>query len=144
MRTTLRKLGATITVAATVGLGAMVGTGTAAAVDIPTVTDTYLFHTSLSSFVSTRATKPYDGQLDWSSDGCSNSPDNPFGFNFLSGCYRHDFGYRNYKKQGRFNETTRKTIDDNFYTDLKGICGSNAACKATAWTYYQAVREFGG
>jgi|SRR5437763_761669 len=144
MRATLRKVGATIAVAATVGLGTVVAAGTAEAVDIPSVTDTYLFHTSLSNFVQIRASRPYNGQLDWSSDGCSDSPDQPFGFNFLPGCYRHDFGYRNYKKQGRFNETTRKSIDDNFYADLKGICGSNAACKATAWVYYQAVRKFGG
>ena len=144
MRTTLRKLGATVTVAATVGLGAMVGTGTAAAVDIPTVTDTYLFHTSLSSFVSTRASKPYDGQLDWSSDGCSDSPDNPFGFNFVKACYRHDFGYRNYKKQSRFNETTRLSIDNNFKKDLYEICAGNWACDRTANVYYAAVREFGG
>lgn len=139
MRTMLKR--AVVTAAVATSLFA--GTNVAQAVDIQSVTDTYLFHTSLSNFVSIRSTQPYNGQLDWSSDGCSDSPDKPFGFNFLPGCYRHDFGYRNYKKQGRFNETTRKTIDDNLYSDLKGICGSNVACKATAWTYYEAVRQFG-
>jgi hypothetical protein len=127
-------------VAATIGLGA----GTAEAVDVQSVTDTYLFHTSLARFVEIRGTRVYGGQLDWSSDGCSDSPDKPFGFDFLPGCYRHDFGYRNYKRQGRFNESTRKAIDDNFYADLKGLCGGNNACKATAWVYYEAVRKFGG
>jgi hypothetical protein len=144
MRTTLRNLGATMTVAVTVGLGALMGTGTAAAVDIPTVTDQYLFHTSLSGFESTRAQQPYNGQLDWSSDGCSWSPDTPFGWQFLPGCHRHDFGYRNYKKQGRFTSANRLKIDDNLYSDLKSVCGSNIACKGAAWTYYQAVRKFGG
>jgi hypothetical protein len=139
MRAMLKKL--VVTAAVTMAL--LTGAGTAQAVDIPTVTDTYVFHTSLSSFVSIRGTQPYNGQLDWTSDGCSASPDNPFGFNFLPACYRHDFGYRNKKKQARFNETTRKTIDDNFYTDLKTICGGNTICKGTAWTYYQAVRQFG-
>jgi hypothetical protein len=139
MRAMLKKFVVTVAVAAAL----VTGTGTAQAVDIPAVTDTYVFHTSLSSFVQTRNAKPYNGQLDWSSDGCSNSPDNPFGFNFLPACYRHDFGYRNYKKQSRFTEPNRKTIDDNFYTDLKNICGGNIACKGTAWTYYQAVRKFG-
>ncbi|MDX3195784.1 phospholipase [Streptomyces sp. MN03-5084-2B] len=144
MRTTLRNLGATVTVAVSVGAGALLGTGTAAAVDIPAVTDQYLFSTSLSGFETIRNSAPYSGQLDWSSDGCSWSPDKPFGFQFLPGCHRHDFGYRNYKKQGRFTEAARKRIDDNLYADLKSACGSNLACKGTAWTYYEAVRKFGG
>jgi hypothetical protein len=108
------------------------------------VTDQYLFSTSLNSFQTIRAQQPYNGQLDWSSDGCSSSPDNPFGFNFVKACYRHDFGYRNYKKQTRFNETTRLTIDNNFKTDLYTICAGNWACNRTADVYYAAVRQFGG
>jgi hypothetical protein len=108
------------------------------------VTDQYLFSTSLNSFQTIRAQQPYNGQLDWSSDGCSSSPDNPFGFNFVKACYRHDFGYRNYKKQTRFNETTRLTIDNNFKTDLYTICAGNWACNRPADVYYAAVRQFGG
>ncbi len=37
--------------------------------------------------------------FDWSTDYCSWSPDNPFGFPFELSCARHDFGYRNYKAQ---------------------------------------------
>ena len=144
MRTTLRNLGATVTVAVSVGAGALLGTGTAAAADIPALTDQYLFHTTLSGFESVRNSAPYPGQLDWSSDGCSWSPDTPFGWQFLPGCHRHDFGYRNYKKQGRFTAANRLKIDDNLYSDLKSACGSNIACKGAAWTYYQAVRKFGG
>lgn len=108
------------------------------------VTDQYLLSTNLNSFQTIRAQQPYNGQLDWSSDGCSSSPDNPFGFNFVKACYRHDFGYRNYKKQSRFNETTRLTIDNNFKTDLYTICAGNWACNRTADVYYAAVRQFGG
>ena len=124
---------------------ALIFTGAPAhAVDIAAVTDDYLFSKTLSQFTTLRAQQPYNGQLDWSSDGCSYSPDNPFGFKFLPACHRHDFGYRNYKKQSRFNETTRLRIDNNFKSDMYKQCGSNIACKWTADLYYKAVREFGG
>ncbi|GAB2820453.1 phospholipase [Lentzea nigeriaca] len=124
---------------------ALIFTGAPAhAVDIVAVTDDYLFSKSLTQFTTLRAQQPYAGQLDWSSDGCSYSPDNPFGFKFLPTCHRHDFGYRNYKRQGRFNETTRLRIDNNFKSDMYNQCGGNWACKRTADIYYKAVREFGG
>ena len=126
----------------------LVGSGTASAALDPAqlrqVTDSYLFSYSLSGFQTVRSQQPYAGQLDWGSDGCSSSPDNPFGFNFVKACYRHDFGYRNYKKQGRFNETTRLTIDNRFKSDLYTICNGNWACNRTADVYYAAVRQFGG
>lgn len=126
----------------------LVGSGTASAALDPAqlrqVTDSYLFSYSLNNFQTVRGQQPYASQLDWSSDGCSNSPDNPFGFNFVKACYRHDFGYRNYKKQSRFNETTRLTIDNRFKSDLYTICNGNWACNRTADVYYAAVRQFGG
>jgi hypothetical protein len=145
---TLRRTtrGALAAVVATFAL--ILGAGTASAdlspTQLRTTTDTYLFTQSLNTFQNTRAARPYASQLDWSSDGCSNSPDNPFGFNFIKACYRHDFGYRNYKKQGRFNETTRLSIDNNFKKDLYTICAGNWACNRTADVYYAAVRTFGG
>jgi hypothetical protein len=145
---TLRRAArATITSIAVV-ITMIVGTATASAALDPgqlrQVTDQYLFSTNLTSFQTVRAQQPYASQLDWSSDGCSSSPDNPFGFNFVKACYRHDFGYRNYKKQSRFNETTRLTLDNNFKADLYVICNGNWACKRTADIYYAAVRQFGG
>ena len=123
---------------------ALVFTGTPAhAVDIVAVTNDYLYTKTLSQFTTLRAQQPYAGQLDWSSDGCSYSPDNPFGFKFLPACERHDFGYRNYKRQSRFNETTRLSIHNNFKSDLYKQCSGNWACKRTADVYYAAVREFG-
>lgn len=138
----------TSVVTTTVAAGAMlVGSGTASAALDPAqlrqVTDSYLFSYSLNSFQTVRSQQPYASQLDWSSDGCSSSPDNPFGFNFVKACYRHDFGYRNYKKQSRFNETTRLSLDNRFKSDLYQICGSNWSCKRIADVYYAAVREFG-
>lgn len=75
-------------------------------------TDRYLFDISLESFGSYRnARNP--ASLDWSSDNCSDSPDNPLGFPFTPGCQRHDFGYRNYKAQGRFTDAAKLRIDQN-------------------------------
>ncbi|GLZ29807.1 hypothetical protein Lesp02_19970 [Lentzea sp. NBRC 105346] len=133
------------TIAASAASVALIfGTGTAQAVNIPAVTDQYLFSTSLSGFETARAQQPYNGQLDWSSDGCSYSPDSPFGFKFLPSCHRHDFGYRNYKRQSRFTESNRLRIDNNFKSDMYNACGGNWACKRTADVYYAAVRKFGG
>ena len=145
---TLRRVArATITTAVVAGT-VFAGTATASAALDPSqlrqVTDQYLFSTSLTSFQTIRAQQPYRSQLDWSSDGCSNSPDNPFGFNFVKACYRHDFGYRNYKRQSRFTENNRLSIDNNFKDDLYEICAGNWACNRTADVYYAAVRQFGG
>jgi Prokaryotic phospholipase A2 len=85
--------------------------------------------------------------FDWSTDYCSSSPDQPLGFDFRMPCYRHDFGYRNYKAANAF-DANKSRIDDSFYFDLKTKCATyNAfvrpACYSLAWTYYEAVRTFG-
>jgi hypothetical protein len=144
---TLRRAArATITAIAVAG-AVLAGTGVANAALNPTqlrqVTDQYLFSTNLNSFQTVRAQHPYADQLDWGSDGCSSSPDNPFGFDFVKACYRHDFGYRNFKRQARFTEPNRLSIDNNFKTDLYTICNGNWACNRVADVYYAAVRQFG-
>ena len=85
--------------------------------------------------------------FDWSTDYCSASPDQPLGFDFRMPCWRHDFGYRNYKAMGQF-PANKSRIDSYFYFDLKAKCATyNAAvrpaCYSLAWTYYEAVRNFG-
>ncbi|CAL9660866.1 hypothetical protein SUDANB15_06970 [Streptomyces sp. enrichment culture] len=85
--------------------------------------------------------------FDWTTDHCSSSPDNPFGFPFSTPCARHDFGYRNYKAMGTF-DADKARLDSAFYEDLKRVCANyggatKTACNSTAWTYYQAVRAFG-
>ncbi|AWT45243.1 MULTISPECIES: phospholipase [Streptomyces] len=85
--------------------------------------------------------------FDWSTDYCTTSPDNPFGFPFQTACARHDFGYRNYKAAGTF-DTNKSRLDDAFYADLKRVCSAysglkKTSCDSTAWTYYQAVKAFG-
>ncbi|KAK0671730.1 prokaryotic phospholipase A2-domain-containing protein [Cercophora samala] len=109
-------------------------------------TDSYIFSLTLPQF-TVRRNNRNPASLDWSSDGCSNSPDNPFGFPFTPACHRHDFGYRNFKKQSRFTDANRKRIDDKFNADLLYQCSSNghgAVCRALADVYYAAVRAFGG
>lgn len=139
LRRTMRRMAVTVAITGTLFAGA----GTAQAESIETITDDYLFSKSLSQFNSIWAEKPHSDQLDWSSDACSWSPDKPLGFDFTGACHRHDFGYRNYKKQSRFSDANRKSIDDNFYSDMKTMCNGNAVCNGAAWTYYQAVRNFG-
>ncbi len=85
--------------------------------------------------------------FDWSTDYCSSSPDRPLGFDFRLPCHRHDFGYRNYKAAGAF-DASKARIDDSFYFDLRAKCATynsfvRPACYSLAWTYYQAVRNFG-
>ncbi|EFL43137.1 phospholipase [Streptomyces griseoflavus] len=86
-------------------------------------------------------------EFDWSTDYCSSSPDNPFGFPFSGACARHDFGYRNYKAAGSFS-ANKSRLDSAFYEDLKRVCNgyggaTKTTCNSTAWTYYQAVKAFG-
>jgi hypothetical protein len=83
--------------------------------------------------------------FDWSTDYCSASPDQPFGFDFRLPCQRHNFGYRNFKRLNAF-PANKPRIDDSFYYDMKQVCArysARAACLSTAWTYYQAVKRFG-
>ncbi|MGC5009184.1 phospholipase [Streptosporangium sp. DT93] len=85
--------------------------------------------------------------FDWSTDLCSTSPDQPLGFDFRMPCRRHDFGYRNYKAVSRF-PANKARIDNAFYFDMKQVCAGysgvpKTTCDGLAWTYYQAVKEFG-
>jgi hypothetical protein len=85
--------------------------------------------------------------FDWSTDYCSDSPDNPLGFAFSTSCWHHDFGYRNYKAAGQF-PANKDRVDSMFYADLKRVCATYSsvlqpACYSLAWTYYEAVHVFG-
>ncbi|OAA49582.1 p15-like protein [Metarhizium rileyi] len=113
---------------------------------IHAVTDHLLFAVTLARFEARRDAKD-PASLDWASDGCTSSPDNPFGFPFLPGCHRHDFGYQNYRIQERFTKAAKAKIDSNFKSDLYHQCRgvpAKAACRALANVYYEAVKEFGG
>jgi len=140
--------------ASTLALVAVVATATAATAvpaDKPQVLSSWT-QTSASSYnlwTTARANQTAWSayEFDWSTDYCSDSPDNPFGLPFATSCARHDFGYRNYKAAGAF-DANKSRLDSAFYEDLKRVCtaysGATAtACNSTAWTYYQAVKVFG-
>lgn len=87
-------------------------------------------------------------EFDWSTDYCTEAPDQPFGFDFRLPCQRHDWGYRNYRAIGQFS-ANKARLDDAFYFDLRRVCSAyggaaRLSCDSLAWTYYQAVRQFGG
>ncbi|GGN94699.1 hypothetical protein GCM10010112_84320 [Actinoplanes lobatus] len=104
--------------------------------------------TSVSSYNSWNAARQNQGAwsaytFNWSTDYCSSSPDNPLGFDFKLSCWRHDFGYRNYKEIGAFS-ANKSRLDSMFYEDLKRKCATYSAavrpaCNSLAWTYYEAV-----
>ncbi|KAJ9605633.1 hypothetical protein H2200_009482 [Cladophialophora chaetospira] len=114
--------------------------------DLQAVTDILLFSDNMTQFQAARDAQ-YPPQLDWSSNGCSFSTDNPLGFDFLQSCQRHDFGYRNYKAQGRFDDDGKARIDNNFKSDMYNECSSEGdlevVCDGVADLYYEAVVEFG-
>jgi len=63
------------------------------------VTDTYMFDISIAEFIANRNGKVGPPELNWESNGCTASPDNPFGFDctfsFLSYCItRHPSSLR--------------------------------------------------
>ena len=80
------------------------------------ITDTRLFSNSLNAFIQYRNVKD-PSTLNWNSDGCTDSPENPWGWSFYKACYRHDFGYRNYKAQNRFTTANKDKIDNKFLNE---------------------------
>ncbi|WUH91013.1 phospholipase A2 [Streptomyces sp. NBC_00433] len=118
-------------------------------------TDYWLLHVSLETFLSARSDKLGKSRgIVWDSDGCSNpysyiySRNSPGGYHFLHACQRHDFGYRNYKKQRRFTKAGKARIDNNFHKDMNHICskaflGGHPWCQMWANIYYQAVKRYG-
>lgn len=59
--------------------------------DVEAITDEILFDITLPEF-TTRRNAQDPSYLDWTSDGCTDSPDNPLGFPYVPACNRHDFG----------------------------------------------------
>ena len=89
--------------------------------------------------------------LDWTTDGCSAPVVRNEGrsFNFTHACVRHDFGYRNTKKLGQFNEIVRTKLDEQFHRDLESSCTTQVRtrkirCLMWAETFYVVVRATGG
>ncbi|KAK6333754.1 hypothetical protein TWF730_003937 [Orbilia blumenaviensis] len=133
-------------------------------------TNTAIFNTDLNDFIENHRNKGLNSPpLIYESDGCSVPPevaklfkidkDFPYGYEFLNSCYRHDFGYRNYKAQDRFTPGNRERIDKQFEEDLLAQCKSQFPkanilhpdqffkkkwCDTVAKVYYKFVRLCGG
>jgi hypothetical protein len=134
-----------------VGLIGLAQPAVAAPADEPAVlaSFTQTSVTSYNAFFAARANQAAWAAyaFDWSTDKCSSSPDNPFGFPFENGCIRHDFGYRNYKAIGTFS-ANKARLDNMLLADLERVCArysglTKAACDGLANTYYEAVHLFG-
>ena len=112
-------------------------------------TDLLLFSIPLHSFIKSRnaalSAPPQSNTtpplLDWNSDGCSSSPDYPLHFDFLPACQRHDFGYRNYKNQSRWNEANREKIDNNLLNDLRQVSLVQSGFVAVAYFRYVLLKQ---
>lgn len=100
--------------------------------------------------------------FNWSTNYCSSSPNTiPGGYDFKLPCYRHDFGYRNYKKlvgNAKFKRSYKLRIDQGLHADLNRECARKFwddpytpamrrtlknKCYSTATDYYIAVRASG-
>ncbi|GID33116.1 hypothetical protein Abr02nite_80990 [Paractinoplanes brasiliensis] len=137
-----------------ISIGLVTGSAGAAVAAAPTKAEVLASwtQTSAASYASWNSARQNQQDwaqysFDWSTDYCTTSPDNPLGFNFELACYRHDFGYRNYRAAGQF-DANKDRVDSAFYQDLQRSCDTygsvvRPACDALAWTYYQAVRIFG-
>ncbi|KAF3941020.1 hypothetical protein ABW19_dt0201521 [Dactylella cylindrospora] len=101
--------------------------------------------------------------LIYDSDGCSVpkgvanalgiDKNAPFGYDYLNSCFRHDFGYRNFKAQTRFTDDNRERLDDKFLEDMHAQCDNQFGrwyqfiskfwCKKVAGIYFLFVRLCG-
>ncbi|BCY10878.1 phospholipase [Actinoplanes sp. L3-i22] len=102
---------------------------------------------SYQAWTAARLDRDAYDYFDWGTDYCSASPDRPLGFDFRLACWRHDFGYHNYKIAGDFG-ANKNRIDVALYTDLKRKCATypsaaRPGCLTLAWVYYRAVSIFG-
>lgn len=84
--------------------------------DAKAIVDEYLFELTLPEFIFRREVQDPPTVI-WDSNGCSYTSENPLGFPFGPACQHHDFGYRNYKQQERFNSGTKKMVDRNFMNE---------------------------
>ena len=103
----------------------------------------------LEDFLAHRASPDRDPRLDWSTDQCSAPVVGSTGasFDFTEACLRHDFGYRNYRHLGRFDER-KALVDDRFLADMRSHCATRALgerdrCYAWAKAFYLAVHHLG-
>lgn len=129
--------------------------GIATADDTPTeheLVSWIVFDLDLATFSTSRGRlRREHPHLDWTTDGCTAPIVGSTGrsFDFRRACIRHDFGYRNYKRLGVFDATSRLALDERFRADMDESCAPRrrtrkVRCMAWAALYYAAVRAGGG
>lgn len=104
---------------------------------------------SLEDYLDYRDSEDRDPRLDYSNDGCSAPLVGSTGvsFDFTDACIRHDFGYRNTKDLGTFDEL-KPEIDGRFLDDMLDHCSTRSVflrgrCREWAYTFYGGVVAFG-
>jgi Flp pilus assembly pilin Flp len=105
---------------------------------------------SLPEFQAYEASPSRDARMDYSDDDCS-APivgSSGLGFDFTEPCERHDFGYRNAKRLGLFEEL-KDEVDRIFLEDMRATCAARppvmgSHCRAMAEVFYAGVRAGGG
>jgi hypothetical protein len=112
------------------------------------VVDRYI-EAELDDFLAYRASPDRDPRLDWSTDECTAPVVGSTGasFDFTETCLRHDFGYRNYRRLGLFEER-KALVDNRFLADMRAHCAARALeerdrCRAWAQAFYLAVHHLG-
>lgn len=105
---------------------------------------------SLDDFEDYKHADDHDGRLDYTDDGCSAPVVGSTGisFDFTEACERHDFGYRNYKRLGLFDEE-KHNVDSQFLQDMLDHCATRSVflrgqCRRWAYVFYAGVAGLGG
>lgn len=97
-----------------------------------------------SAFATTGATTADNDPI---VNGCSFSPDYPtvYRFPFKRSCNGHDLCYGNFHF---FKQKWRRHCDRGLYKSLRKVCRhvpkGRRLCRVTAYSYYRAVKRFGG
>ncbi|MEV7413716.1 phospholipase A2 [Streptomyces sp. NPDC089919] len=118
--------------------------------------DYWLFDRGLWAFRDEKKRRGHRNDLVWSDDGCSapwygyiiiGAPLAYYSSQFYWPCARHDFGYRNYRKQNRRTRHNKDRVDSRFKYDMKKrICEPKfieTACNLAADGFYWAVHKHG-
>ncbi|MDQ3728545.1 MAG: phospholipase [Actinomycetota bacterium] len=104
----------------------------------------------LSAFLDYKRSGEHDPRMDYTDDGCS-APvlgSKGLSYDFTESCERHDFGYRNAKRLGVFDQL-KDRIDLIFAKDMRASCEevmvfARKNCRFIATAYYAGVRGAGG
>lgn len=87
--------------------------------------------------------------FNWTSDGCTMSPDKPSGFNFLPACHRHDFGDTYLTSRGEWTQANKDRVDDRFRDDMLDVCEgyegfAKESCRGWAGLYRDTTGWWNG